>query len=107
MSNISLRLPPALEADLAREAERANKPRSEVAREAITEYLTRRERDRLMQEIVEEARRLTAEPEARLEALEVTEEAVSLDNEALGLAENAAQRSTRAAKRARAVKWWR
>ena len=48
MSVISLRLPDALEEKLAREAQRANTPRSEIARRAVAEYLERQERDRLL-----------------------------------------------------------
>lgn len=87
MTAISLRLPEELEAKLAQEAKLEGKPRSEIAREAIAEFLARRERERFMAEMVAAARALASDPEARREAIELAEEAVALDNEALDLAE--------------------
>jgi predicted transcriptional regulator len=79
MSLISIRLPDGLEAQLAREAERAQRPRSELVREAIAEYLARQERERFRREI---ARAAAAPGE---DAVAVAEEALPLDNEALAL----------------------
>jgi len=96
MSLISLRLPEELERLLAREAELAGRGRSEIAREALAEYLARRERERFLGEIARAARARGA-----AEALEMTEEALPLDNEALDLVEGNAVREAKAHHRAR------
>ncbi len=74
MTAISIRLPEDIESRLAEEARLEGRPRSEVAREAIAEYLERREKERFMAEMVEEVRRAYADPEIRREALEIAEE---------------------------------
>ncbi|WP_367154208.1 ribbon-helix-helix protein, CopG family [Methylomonas sp. HYX-M1] len=71
MSAISLRLPDDVEANLKTEAQLAGKSQSEIARLAITEYLARRERERFMAEMVEAARALANDPQARAEALQI------------------------------------
>ena len=74
MTAISVRLPEDIETRLAEEARLEGRPRSEVAREAIAEYLERREKERFMAEMVEEVRRAYADPEIRREAMEIAEE---------------------------------
>jgi predicted transcriptional regulator len=81
MSLISIRLPGALDAELTRAAEASQRPKSELAREAIVEYLARRERERFLGAIARAARA------GGNEGLAVAEEALPLDNEALDLAE--------------------
>ncbi|MCQ8106243.1 ribbon-helix-helix protein, CopG family [Methylomonas sp. SURF-2] len=71
MPAISLRLPDDVEANLKAEAQLAGKSQSEIARLAITEYLARRERERFMAEMVEAARALANDPQARAEALQI------------------------------------
>lgn len=56
MSAISVRLPDETESRLSREAQLGQRPRSELVREAIEQYLERREHERFMQTLVEEAR---------------------------------------------------
>jgi len=73
MSNISIRLPEELENRLSEEARRSHKPRSELARQAIADYLQRVERERLMAEMAREAEAAYAEPPARQEALTLAE----------------------------------
>lgn len=73
MGAISLRLPDPLEAKLSAEAEAEGKSRSEVARDAIAEYLERRERDRFMTEMANELREAYSRPEIRREALRLAE----------------------------------
>ena len=51
MSIVSIRLPDDIELSLNREAERTQRAKSEIAREAIAEYLKRQERDRFLAEI--------------------------------------------------------
>jgi predicted transcriptional regulator len=82
MSLVSIRLPADIEAQLVREAERAQRPKSEIARDAIVDYLQRVERDRFLAEIARAAR-----TRGDAEAFEIAEEALPLDNEALATVE--------------------
>jgi predicted transcriptional regulator len=90
MSLISVRLPEDLDAQLARESTLTRRPKSEVAREAIAQYLARQERQRFLGAI---ARAALA---TRDEALAIAEEALPLDNEALEIAEGRRVREPRA-----------
>lgn len=85
MSLISIRLPDTLDAELSREAAHAQRPRSELVREAIAEYLARREKARFLAEIA----RAAAEPDD--DAVAMAEEALPFDNEALHLLERTAR----------------
>lgn len=76
MTAISLRLPDEIETRLTHEASLEGRPRSEIARAAIVEYLERREKERFMSELVEEARRAYAIPAIREEALEIANDTV-------------------------------
>lgn len=81
MPLISIRLPDDVESSLAREAERSHRARSEVVRDAIVEYLSRRERERFLDAIARAARAPGDN------AVAAAEESLSLDNEALNLSE--------------------
>jgi predicted DNA-binding protein len=81
MSLISIRLPENLDAELTREAQTCQRPKSELAREAIVEYLARRERERFLGAIARAAR-TTGE-----DGVALAEDALPFDNEALNLAE--------------------
>ena len=83
MPLVSIRLSDDIEARLAREAERTSRPKSEIARNAIIDYLRRAERERFLAEIARAAR---ARGDA--EALASAEEALPLDNESLALTEH-------------------
>jgi predicted DNA-binding protein len=93
MPLVSIRLPDAVEAELAREAARTQRPKSEIARDAIVDYLERLERTRFLAEIARAARDRSDD-----EALEVAAEALPIDNEALDAGESV--REPRAAYRA-------
>lgn len=82
MSLVSIRLPDDVEARLAREAERAQRPKSEIARDAIVDYLERLERERFLAEIARAARARGDD-----EALAAAHEALPTDNEALEIGE--------------------
>lgn len=82
MGVLSMRLDDELDEQLAREAERERKTRSEVVREALTAFLSDRERQRFLGEIARAAREVTP-----AEARAVAEEALPLDNEALRASE--------------------
>jgi predicted transcriptional regulator len=94
MSLISIRLPEDLDAELTREAKARQRPKSELAREAIGEYLARRERERFLGAIARAAR---AEGE---DGIALAEDALRLDNEALDLAEGGQVREPRSPYRA-------
>jgi predicted transcriptional regulator len=85
MSLISIRLPDKLDAELTREAEHCGRPRSELVREAIADFLARREKARFLAQIA----RAAAEPDD--DAIAMAEEALPFDNEALDLVERAAR----------------
>jgi predicted transcriptional regulator len=78
MPLISIRLSDEIEARLAREAERLRSPKSEIARDAIVDYLKRLETQRFLDDIA-----LAARARGTHEALSIAEEALVLDNEAL------------------------
>lgn len=83
MAAISVRLPEELEIRLTHEAEIEGKPRSEVAREAISAYLAQRERERFMKEMVAEAQAAYSNEAIRQEVHQITEDFLLLDNKAL------------------------
>ncbi len=87
MPALSLRLPDDLDHRLEEEASREGLPRSEVARQAISDYLARRERERFMAELVAEARTAYADEAIRREAIEMAEDFLEADNEALEIGE--------------------
>lgn len=84
MATLNMRLDNDLERRLAREAELEDQTRSELARQAIAEFLSRRERQRFLDEIARAARE-----RGKREAVAQVEEALATDNEALDLAERA------------------
>ncbi len=88
MAGLSLRLTEDLQARLDDEARREGVGRSEVARTAIAEFLDRKERERYIAAFVAEAREAYSHSEIRTEALALAEEALSLDNEGLRVAES-------------------
>src|SRR5574341_1083248 len=87
MPALSLRLNEDLEHRLEEEAHREGLPRSEVARQAISDYLARRERERFMAELVAEARTAYGDETIRRESLQISEDFIEADNEALDIAE--------------------
>jgi len=96
MTILSMRLDEDLERQLAIEAERARKSRSEVVREALATYLRDREQRRFQDEIVRAVRSIDPG-----EARAMAEEALPLDNEALELGEPTARYVVRRKARAR------
>ena len=87
MGTLSIRLPDGLDQQLHEEARLAEKTRSELVRDLVAEYLVRRERERFMAELVAEAKAAYSDPDIRREALQIAEDFLPLDNEALDLAE--------------------
>lgn len=79
MGTLSVRLPEEVEESLEREAEIAHRSRSDLVREAIGEYVTRRERDRYIAEMTEAARALYADPAVRTEDREIQADLDAID----------------------------
>jgi metal-responsive CopG/Arc/MetJ family transcriptional regulator len=61
--------------------------RSELVRTALEKFLRDQAREQLLAEMVEAARFLATNPEARAESIAIAEEFLPLDNEALDIAE--------------------
>lgn len=87
MSTLSIRLPDELDRQLQEEARLVDKTRSELVRDIVAAYLKKQERDRFMAELVASAKAAYSDPEVCREALEIAEEFLPLDNEALDIAE--------------------
>jgi len=100
MSALSLRLPDDFDNRLEEEARLEGKTRSEIARQAIAEFLERREKERFMAEMVAAAQALAADPAARREALEIANEFPNDDLDAIIASEVAAGIDPD-------EKWWR
>ena len=96
MPLVSIRLPDDVESRLNAEAERTQRPKSEIARDAIIDYLRRVERGRFLAEIARAARDRGDD-----EALETATEALRFDNESLAIAEGSAVRQPSAKYRTR------
>lgn len=105
MTGISLRLPEDLESKLDKEAEIEGKARSQVIREALADYLTRKERERLMAGVVQAAEALANSRAARDEAARVAEDFLPLENEALDGAESSGK--DEAETPAANERWWK
>ena len=87
MPALSLRLSDELERRLGEEAHREGVPRSEVARQAIGDFLARREKERFMEQLVSAARTLVQNPAQAPRAEDLIDEAAVLDVEAIDIAE--------------------
>ncbi len=74
MGTLNVRLPEELATNLQREAKLSHRPRSELAREAIREYLERRERERYLAEFVAEARAVYSDEALRSDARQIARE---------------------------------
>lgn len=83
MTTLSIRFPDDLEHKLDEEARLANKGRSELVREAVQEYVQRREKERFMQEMVEEMHDWQEDSAARQESGELSDTMPDDDLEAL------------------------
>jgi len=79
MASISVRLSEDIEKGLAREAELTGQSRSDLVREAVAQYLTQKERGRLIEEMKKSARALYSNPEAVAEAREIQEDFDAVD----------------------------
>jgi predicted transcriptional regulator len=87
MTALSIRIPEELDSRLDTEAQRAGVPRSEIARTALEDFLSRRERERFLAAFVAEARATYGDAVNRDEMLALADEALPHDNAALEIAE--------------------
>lgn len=76
MSNVSVRLPEEIERKLDEEARISRKNRSELVREAVGEYLTRKQKERLVEAMKAAARVLYSDPGQIREGREIAEAGV-------------------------------
>ena len=86
---VSIRLPDDVEKRLSREAARLERPKSELARDAIVDYLARLERERFLGDIARAARDRGDD-----EALATANEALFTDNDALAMGEGVRERKS-------------
>lgn len=105
MSMLNIRLTDQIEQQLSEEARRENRTRSEIARDALTWYLTEIEKKRFMDQLLEEAREAYANENIRQEAKEIAEEFLPLENEALDIAED--PKSGKLQHEEPGEKWWK
>lgn len=105
MSTLNLRLPDQIDQQLSLEAQRENRTRSEVARDALAWYLNEMEKSRFMNQLVEEARAAYSNEEIRREALEISEAFLPVENEALEAAEG--RKAGRSKSARHDEKWWK
>lgn len=105
MSMLNIRLTDQIEQQLSEEARRENRTRSEIARDALTWYLTEIEKKRFMDQLLEEAREAYANENIRQEAKEIAEEFLPLENEMLDIAEDL--KSGKLQYEAPGEKWWK
>lgn len=73
MSTLSIRFPDDLERKLEEEARHARKGRSELVREAVREYVQRREQERFMQDMVAEMQEWLGHRGARQESRDLAD----------------------------------
>jgi predicted transcriptional regulator len=83
VATLNMRLDDELDRRLTAEAERAAETRSQLARRAIEEFLSQRQRQRFLDRIARAAR-----ARGPAEAVAAAEEALPTDNEALALGEH-------------------
>lgn len=84
MANLSVRVPDELQRKLDRESNASQRPRSDLVREAISEYVTRCERERELSAMERAARAMAAAGGDRRPS---AEEFLDVDLEALELGE--------------------
>jgi len=83
MSTLSLRIPDDLDRQLEEEASRENKSRSELVRDAVADYLARKEKERFLRDFVAEARAGYANSQLRQDARAIADDFLAVEDEAL------------------------
>lgn len=87
MGTLNLRLPDNLDRQLTALAAQTHQNRSALARMALEKFLREQEQKHFMDAMVEAAKFLATDPEARAESKAIAEDFAFADNEALDLAE--------------------
>ncbi len=87
MAMLNILLTGQIEQQLAEEAQRENKTRAEIAHDALAWYLAEAEKQRFIDQLLEEAREAYANESIRQEAKAIAEEFLPLENEGLDIAE--------------------
>lgn len=87
MGTLNLRLPDNLDRQLTALAAQTHQNRSALARAALEKFLREHEREQLLIGMVEAARFLATNAEARAESMSIAEEFAFADSEALDIAE--------------------
>ena len=105
MSMLNIRLTDSIEQQLTEEAQRENKTRSEIARDALAWYLIEIEKKRFMDQLLKEAQEAYANESIRQEAQVIAEEFLLLENEALDSTEGHISGNLPQAESAE--KWWK
>lgn len=83
MGTLTLRLPEQLDARLSLFAKLEDSSRSELVRMALEKFLREREREQLLAEVVQAARFLATDPQARAESTAIADEFAGADSESL------------------------
>ncbi|MDZ7851077.1 MAG: ribbon-helix-helix protein, CopG family [Halomonas sp.] len=73
MSTLSIRFPDDLEQRLDEEARRVHKGRSELVREAVQDYVSRREKEHFIQDMVDEMRECQGDATSPHESRELSD----------------------------------
>lgn len=87
MATLTLRLPVNLDRQLTVLAAQTHQNRSELVRVALEKFLRDQEREQLLAGVLEAARFLATNPEARAESNAIAEEFAIADSEALAISE--------------------
>ncbi|MEE4640002.1 MAG: ribbon-helix-helix protein, CopG family [Wenzhouxiangella sp.] len=77
MSNISVRLPPDVEKGLEDEIRLSARSRSDLVREAVSEYLARRQKERIIEDMRQAARMLYSHSREKDDGIATAEQGVS------------------------------
>lgn len=105
MTTLNIRLTEQIEQRLSEEAERENKTRSEIARDALNWYLLEIEKKRFMDQLLEEARAAYSNESIRQEAQTISEAFLPIENEMLENTE--ARISSDLPQTESSGKWWK
>ena len=105
MAMLNILLTGQIEQQLAEEAQRKNKTRSEIAHDALAWYLAEVEKKRFIDQLLEEAREAYANESIRQEAKAIAEEFLPLENEGLDIAEGSLSGNLPMTESTR--KWWK
>lgn len=105
MAMLTIRLTDSIEQQLAQEARRENKTRSEIALDALAWYLTEVEKKRFMTQLLDEARAAYDNNNIRQETQTIAEEFLFIEDDMLENAEG--WTSVNLPQKKSTEKWWK